>query len=129
MIKKAFLAIFTILLIAALASTAHAEENPVRHIVAFKYIDEATDAQIQQVTDAFRALQHKIPGVVSFEHGVNNSPEGLNKGFKHVYVVTFEDEQARDAYLPHPEHKKFGALLEELGILEDAFVIDYSLTE
>lgn len=100
-----------------------------RHIVAFKYTDGATDAQIQQVTDAFRALQHKIPGVVSFEHGVNNSPEGLNKGFKHVYVVTFEDEHARDAYLPHPEHKKFGALLEELGILEDAFVIDYSLTE
>ena len=35
----------------------------------------ATAAQIQQVTDAFRALQTSIPGILSFEQGVNNSPE------------------------------------------------------
>jgi len=57
---------------------------------------------------------------------VNNSPEGKNHGFTHAYLLTFEDSKARDTYLPHPEHKKFGDLLGKLGILEDVFVIDYA---
>ncbi len=103
-----------------------AEEGPVRHVVVFKYKEGATETQIQQVTDAFRDLMNTIDGITAFEHGVNNSPEGLNKGFTHVYLLTFEDAAARDAYLPHPEHKKFGALLGELGVLEEAFVVDYT---
>jgi hypothetical protein len=98
----------------------------IRHIVAFRYKAQATEAQIQQVTDAFRALQGTIPGIRSFEHGVNNSPEGKNFGFTHVYVLTFDDVQARDIYLPHPEHARFGALLGQLGVLEDVFVFDYA---
>jgi hypothetical protein len=77
------------------------------------------------VTDAFRDLKKKIPGIVSFERGVNNSPEGKNLGFTHVYLLTFEDANARDAYLPHAEHKKFGELLGKLGVLENVFVVDF----
>ena len=97
----------------------------VRHIVIFKYKKDSSPDQIQQVTDAFRALQQQIPGIRAFEHGINNSPEGKNLGFTHVYTLLFEDVQARDAYLPHPEHQKFGALLQRLDILADAFVVDY----
>ena len=97
----------------------------VRHIVIFKYKDGATADQIQQVTAAFRALQYKIPGIVSFEQGVNNSPEGKNLGFTHAFTLTFENDQARDAYLPHPQHQQFGELLSSLAIVEDVFAIDY----
>ncbi len=128
MIKNAFFLAFTIFSMLAVVNTAQAEEEPVRHIVAFKYKDGATEDQIKQVTTAFRGLQHKISGIVSYEDGINNSPENLNKGFTHVYVVTFDDEEARDDYLPHPEHKKFVELMEELDILEDVFVIDYSIS-
>ncbi len=118
-----------VLLGAALAGMAVAGaqgETPVRHIVVFKFKPSATDAQIAEVTTAFRALEDHIPGVVSFEHGVNNSPEGKNLGFTHVYQLTFTSAAARDAYLPHPEHKKFGELLTTLGILDDVFVVDYA---
>jgi Stress responsive A/B Barrel Domain/FKBP-type peptidyl-prolyl cis-trans isomerase len=98
----------------------------VRHVVIFKYTPEATAAQIQVITDAFRALTTTIPGIVAFEHGVNNSPERLNQGFTHVYMLTFKDAAARDAYLPHPEHKKFGELLGKSGIFVGAFVVDYA---
>ena len=101
------------------------KKEPVRHVVVFKYKQGATEDQIRQVTDAFRALKSKIPGIVSFERGVNNSPEGKNLGFSHVYLLGFEDVKARDAYLPHPEHKEFGKLLGRLGILEDVFVVDF----
>jgi hypothetical protein len=104
---------------------APAQEGPVRHVVVFKYKDGTSAEQIEQVTDAFRALQDKIPGIVAFEHGVNDSPEGRNLGFTHVYLLTFEDAAARDEYLPHPEHRAFGELLGRLGILEDVFVVDY----
>lgn len=97
----------------------------VRHVVVFKYKPDATPAQIQQVTAAFRALATSIPGITGFEDGVNDSPEGKNQGFTHVYVLTFENAAARDAYLPHPEHKKFGQVLGKSGIFVDAFVVDY----
>ena len=100
-------------------------EELVRHIVVFKYKPGASEADIERVTDAFADLENKVPGIVNFEHGLNNSPENKNLGFTHVYQVTFEDVEARDNYLPHPEHKKFGELLGELDILEDAFVVDY----
>jgi len=104
--------------------SADAEEL-VRHVVVFKYTEDASDAEIQEITEAFRTLQDKIPGIVSFEHGVNNSPEDLNQGFTHVYVITFEDEAARDAYLPHPEHQQFVDMLMGSGIFDEAFVVDY----
>ncbi len=105
--------------------SAYAQKQPVRHLVVFKYKPGASAEQIQQVTQAFRDLRKKIPGITGFEDGVNNSPEKKNLGFTHVYMMTFEDAAARDAYLPHPEHKKFGELLGKLAILEDAFVVDY----
>jgi stress responsive alpha/beta barrel protein len=98
----------------------------VRHIVAFKFKPDASADHIQQITDAFRALPGKIPGIVSMEDGTNNSPEGKNHGCTHVYLLTFADAAARDAYLPHPEHAQFGQLLRQLRIVDDAFVIDFT---
>lgn len=97
----------------------------VRHIVIFKYSPAATADQIQQVTDALAALTHKIPGIRSFEHGVNNSPEKKNLGFTHVYQFTFDDAASRDIYLDHPDHKRFKRFVGDLGILDDVFVVDY----
>jgi hypothetical protein len=119
----------SLLLIAAFSAAPmlaqQAADDPVRHVVVFKYKADATDDQIAQVTDAFRALQNTIPGIISFEYGTNMSPEGHDDGFTHVYLVTFESTADRDAYLPHPEHEKFGALLGELDVLDDVFVVDY----
>jgi hypothetical protein len=127
--KKLFISLLivalSIPLIMTLSSSTSQKKQPLRHVVVFKYKPSATEAQIKQVTDAFRGLKGKIPGITAFEHGINNSPEKKNMGFTHVYMLTFEDEKARDIYLPHPEHKKFGELLGKLAVLEDAFVVDY----
>ena len=100
-------------------------DSAVRHVVIFKYRSGADEGEIAQVTNAFRALQNSVPGILAFEHGVNNSPEDLNLGFTHAFTLTFEDAAARDAYLPHPEHEAFGDLLTELGVVEEVFVVDY----
>lgn len=102
-----------------------AKKDQVRHIVVFKYKPGTTDAQIEKVNKAFGDLKNKIPGIVAFEYGENNSPENKNLDFTHVYLLTFENAEARDSYLPHPAHKEFGNLLGELKVVEDAFVVDY----
>lgn len=119
--------LFMVILI--LTAFATMKDKEVKHVVVFKYKNTATSAQIDEVTKAFIALKGKIPGITSFEYGVNNSPENLNKGFTHVYLLTFKNAQSRDNYLPHPEHKKFGELLGKLGVLEEPFVVDFEVNK
>lgn len=125
--KLQMIVIACALLTTGLLGFAFTASTPVKHVVVFKYKSTATPAQIEEVTTAFKGLKNKIPGIVSFEYGINNSPEKLNKGFTHVYLLTFTDAAARDAYLPHPEHKKFGELLGKLGVLEEPFVVDFEV--
>lgn len=94
-----------------------------RHVVLFKFKEDADPAAIKKAEDAFTALPSKISQIKDFEWGLNNSPEGLEKGFTHCYFLTFDSEEDRAIYLPHPDHKAFGALLD--GILEDVLVVDY----
>jgi lysophospholipase L1-like esterase len=98
-----------------------------RHVVLFRYKPETTPAQLDEINRAFQDLQQQIPEIRGFERGTNNSPEGLAKGFTHGYLITFESEADRDAYLPHPAHKKFVELLG--GKLEEPFVFDYWTVE
>ena len=94
-----------------------------RHVVAFKFRDGASPAKIKEVENAFRALKEKIPAIASLEWGTNNSPEKMNKGFTHCFILTFRSEKDRDIYLPHPDHQAFGKILGP--VMADAFVIDY----
>jgi hypothetical protein len=55
--------------------------------------------------------------------GTNNSPEGLNDGFTHCFFVSFNSEQDRAVYLPHPAHQAFVDVLKPY--LDKALVIDY----
>ena len=100
-----------------------AQKELLRHVVLFKFKSDADPILISKAEKAFAALPGKIPEIVDFEWGVNNSPEGLNKDLTHCYFLTFESEEARAIYLPHPDHQAFGALLTD--ILEDVVVVDY----
>ncbi|MDE3252978.1 MAG: Dabb family protein [Bacteroidota bacterium] len=82
-----------------------------RHVVMFQFNEKATAADIQKVVDAFKALPSQIPMIKGFEWGTNNSPEKLNQGLTHCFFLTFASAADRDAYLVHPAHKAFGALL------------------
>jgi hypothetical protein len=111
---------------AARSATTPLPAGAVRHVVVFRYKPGASPEKIRQITEAFAALKDQIPGILAFEHGVNNSPEKLDQGFTHVYQLTFANAAARDVYLPHPAHKAFGALLGGSGVFDAAFVVDYT---
>jgi hypothetical protein len=128
-IMKMLLILFAVLF--CFAATAMAAENgtvatkkgKLRHVVAFKFKDTASKEDIQKIVEAFGALKKKIPAVLSYEWGTNNSPENRNKGCTHAFTLTFNSEKDRDAYLVDPAHKEFGKLVGP--VLADVFVIDY----
>lgn len=94
-----------------------------RHAVFFSFKDESTEEDVDKIVNAFRELPSKIEEIIDFSWGVNNSPEGLDDGFTHCFLLTFRDEAGRAAYLPHPAHKAFGDVLR--GHNDQVFVIDY----
>jgi quinol monooxygenase YgiN len=97
----------------------------IRHVVLFKFTEEATAQRRGQLSATFAALAKQIPEIRSLEWGLNASPEGLDKGFTHCFLVTFDDEAARDIYLPHPAHQAFVSELKPW--LADVLVIDYAV--
>ncbi len=106
------------------AQGAPPKSGKIRHVVLFKFKDDATAEQIKTIEDAFRALPSKIPQVIGFEWGTNQSPEHLAQGFTHCYLLTFRNQADRDAYLRHPAHKAFGKLLGPH--LDKVLVVDYA---
>lgn len=103
------------------ADTSHT--GHLRHVVMFQFKDTATPEQIRSIEEHFARLPDSIPAIVDYEWGVNNSPEGLNDGLTHCFLVTFKDAAGREAYLPHPAHEAF--VTELKPILEKAVVVDY----
>ena len=98
-------------------------ERLLRHVVMFDFKDSTPADSIDIITSAFAALPDKIAEIYAFEWGINNSPEGLDKGLTHCFFVTFLSEADRAIYLPHPDHQAFVSLVGPY--VEDVTVIDY----
>jgi hypothetical protein len=94
-----------------------------RHVVMFKFKESATPANIKKVEEEFSRLPQKIGGIKNYEWGTNSSPEGLNQGLTHCFILTFTSDKDRDAYLVHPAHKEFGKILGPY--LEKVTVVDF----
>lgn len=97
-----------------------------KHMVAFKFKEGTSAEDIKKVEKAFKELEKKIDVIRSFDWGLNNSPEGFNKGCTHGFLLTFDNDKDRDTYLHHPDHKAFGSLVGPM--LADVFVVDFNST-
>lgn len=105
--------LLTCILFASVASLMAQPASPekakaiLRHVVLFKFKDQSTESDVKKIEQAFRELPGKISLIKAFEFGVNNSPEKLNQGLTHCFLLSFHSEKDRDAYLVHPAHKAF----------------------
>ena len=93
------------------------------HVVSFKFKDTSSREDVRKVEEAFHALKAKIPQIQKLVWGMNNSPEKLNKGLTHCWILTFNSEKDRDSYLIHPDHEEFKKLA--LPHIADVFVFDF----
>lgn len=76
----------------------------IKHCVLFRFRSDADPKAIAAIMTRFEQLVGTIPGVMAVHAGNNVSPEGLDKGNMHGFVMDIESAALRDAYLIHPEH-------------------------
>jgi len=76
----------------------------IKHCVLFRFRKDVQESTIADIMTRFEQLVGTIPGVQKVSAGTNVSPEGLDHGHKHGFVMDIESELLRDAYLIHPEH-------------------------
>ena len=97
----------------------------IRHILFIRFNEDVLEKDIASIFMMFRGIKSKISGINSVECGKNNSPEDLNKGYTHCVIMDFVDESARNAYLPHPDHKALKTHF--VPMLKDIIVLDYEV--
>jgi hypothetical protein len=81
----------------------------IRHIVLIRFQPAVSE---QDITDLFAELHQikgKVPGVLAITSGKSESPEQMERGHMHGFVVDFSDWTALQAYQDHPDHKRLGA--------------------
>ena len=107
----------------------------VEHIVLFRFKEEVSDADVQEVVDRFVALEASVrdgePYILDIQYGTQNSVEGVARGYEVGFIVSFKNLDDRDFYVGKPfidgddydrEHDAFKAfvgplLAEENGVL------------
>jgi hypothetical protein len=92
--------------------------------VLFKFKEGSTEETLRGIEAAFGVLAAELTFVRGFEWGRNSSPEGLDHGYTHCFIVSFDDEAGRDAYLPHPSHQAFCRKFLDPS-LEEVCVMDF----
>lgn len=97
----------------------------VKHFGMFQFKPEVTPEGVATCFREMAGMVGKISGLLDFHHGPYDSAEGLNDGFTHGFIMTFESPAARDAYLPHPEHERVKAIV--VPCLARVTVFDFNM--
>jgi hypothetical protein len=97
----------------------------VRHFGMFQFKEGVTASQIDTCFREMKGMIGNIPGLLGMEHGSYESGEGLNDGFTHGFIMSFDTAASRDAYLPHPEHERVKEIV--VPCLERVVVFDFEV--
>ena len=87
----------------------------IRHIVLTRFRAGTPESAITQIYDALAALTGRLEGAGGFTGGRSDSPERIERGYRHGFVVDFDSWEAPAAYAAHPEHRVLGARLVALA--------------
>ena len=103
----------------------------IRHIVLIRFKPEISDAEIAAIFDELYAIKDKLPGVLSITSGKSESPEQMERGYMHGFVVDFVDWDALQAYQDHPDHKILGGKLVANAVagIDDILVFDLPVAD
>lgn len=103
----------------------------IRHIVLIRFRTDVTEAQIAAMFAELEDIRTKISGVLAITSGRSESPEKIERGYLHGFVVDFDGWAALEAYQTHPDHKALGAKLvaHAQGGLDGILVFDLPVNE
>ena len=98
----------------------------IRHIVLTKFKPETNETKIEEIYRDISDLADRLPGAQSFTGGRSKSPEQIERGYMHGFVIDFDNWDALRAYAENSEHKLLGGQLVEnaVGGIEGILVLD-----
>ena len=98
----------------------------IRHIVLTKFKAETSEATIADIYDRLSALCSNLPGAHNFTGGRSESPEQIERGYMHGFVIDFDDWNALQSYADNPDHKLLGGQLVDnaVGGMDGILVLD-----
>ena len=79
----------------------------IRHIVLIRFRDDVSDAHAAGLLAPIGPLSARLGFVATW--GKSESPEQIERGYRHGFVADFADWKALAAYQEDGEHKSFGA--------------------
>jgi len=88
------------------------EETKVLHIVLFRTAEGVTEERLAKVRALFHVCLGECAGLEWVADGPNVSPSASAAGWDLAVLMLFSSVGARDAFLPHPAHRRIG---EETG--------------
>ncbi|KAF2441661.1 dabb-domain-containing protein [Karstenula rhodostoma CBS 690.94] len=123
---------------ASIFATSSFKESPqaaltqlTTHIVLFKFKDGVASADLKDITLQMLSLQKSCihpttgaPYITSITGGKNNSPENLQEGLSHAFILQFSSNEDRDYYANQdPVHDAFKKAAGPS--IEKAVVVDF----
>ena len=98
----------------------------IRHIVLIKFQPEVSEETITAFFQELREIEVQVAGILDIKSGRSESPEKIERGYMHGFVVDFQDWDALQSYQDHPDHKALGAKLvaNAVGGLDGILVLD-----
>lgn len=83
----------------------------VRHIVLIRFRADVTEAEIAALFAELHQIKGRVPGLLAITSGRSESPEQMERGYMHGFVVDFTGWAGLQAYQDHPDHQVLGAKL------------------
>ena len=71
-------------------------------------------------------MTDKLPGAANFTGGRSESPEQIERGYMHGFVIDFDSWEALQTYAANEEHKDLGGQLvaHAVGGIDGILVLD-----
>ncbi len=83
----------------------------IRHIVLTRFKAAVSEDTIAEIYRGLAALVDQLDAASGFTGGRSTSPEQIERGYMHGFVIDFESRDALQNYADNPEHKRLGGLL------------------
>ncbi|MBB5515364.1 hypothetical protein FHS89_001376 [Rubricella aquisinus] len=98
----------------------------IRHIVLTKFRPDISEQTIMGIYNGLAAVVDTLPGAANFTGGRSQSPEQIERGYMHGFVIDFDSWDALQTYSDNKEHKALGSQLvaNAVGGLDGILVLD-----
>ncbi len=98
----------------------------IRHIVLTRFKPETSQETISGIYSGLSALAEKLPGAGGFTGGRSESPEQIERGYMHGFIIDFDSWDALQNYAANDEHKALGGQLvaNAVGGIDGILVLD-----